>query len=81
MWSKKAWGLPMSAESPSGALNSLSTQDHIIWTRIEARSFMSGLMTPALLKMGKTAMLERDGMTLLAADKFKNTIISMVSMS
>lgn len=42
---------------------------------------MSDLMTPALLKMGKTAMLERDGMTLLAADEFKNAIVSMVSMS
>lgn len=42
---------------------------------------MSGLMTPALLKMGKTAMLEGVGMTLLAADGFRNAIVSMVSMS
>lgn len=42
---------------------------------------MSGLMTWALLKMGKTAMLEGDGMTLLAADGFRNAIVSMVSMS
>lgn len=31
--------------------------------------------------MGKTAMLEGDGMTLLAADGFRNAIVSMVSMS
>lgn len=38
-------------------------------------------MTPALLKTGKTAMLEGDGMTLLAADEFRNAILSMISIS
>lgn len=38
-------------------------------------------MTPALLRMGKTAMVEGDGMPLLAADGFRNAIVSMVSMS